>query len=36
LRHRYGELMRLEIARTVESPFEIEAEMRYLLESISE
>lgn len=34
LRHRYGELMRLEIAHTVESPFEIEAEMRYLLDLI--
>ena len=32
LRHRYGELLRQEIARTVESPFEVEAEMRYLLD----
>lgn len=32
LRQRYGELLRQEIARTVESPFEIEAEMRYLLD----
>jgi DNA-directed RNA polymerase specialized sigma24 family protein len=32
LRHRYGELLRGEVARTVESPFEIEAEMRYLLD----
>jgi len=32
LRHRYGELLRQEVARTVESPFEIEAEMRYLLD----
>lgn len=32
LRHRYGELLRQEVARTVESPFEVEAEMRYLLD----
>jgi RNA polymerase sigma-70 factor (ECF subfamily) len=31
LRQRYGELLRLEIAHTVESPLEIEEEMRYLL-----
>ena len=32
LRNRYGELLRQEVARTVESPFEVEAEMRYLLD----
>jgi len=32
LRHRYGELLRQEVARTVASPFETEAEMRYLLD----
>ncbi len=32
LRHRYGELLRREVARTVESPFESEGEMRYLLD----
>ncbi len=36
LRHRYGELLREEVARTVESPFEVEAEMRYLLELLIE
>ncbi len=32
LRHRYSELLRQEVARTVESPFEVDAEMRYLLD----
>jgi RNA polymerase sigma factor (sigma-70 family) len=32
LRHRYGELLREEVAQTVESRIELEAEMRYLLE----
>ncbi len=32
LRHRYAELLRQEIGRTVESPFEIEPEMHYLLD----
>ncbi len=32
LRHRCGELLRQEVARTVESPFEADAEMRYLLD----
>lgn len=36
LRHRYGELLRQEIAHTVESPLEIENEMRYLLDLIME
>jgi DNA-directed RNA polymerase specialized sigma24 family protein len=36
LRHRYGELMRREIAHTVESPFEVENEMRYLLDLLIE
>lgn len=35
LRHRYGELLRQEIARTVESPFEVEAEMHYLLDLLA-
>ncbi|HXP60600.1 MAG TPA: sigma-70 family RNA polymerase sigma factor [Dongiaceae bacterium] len=34
LRHRYGELLRREVAHTVESPLEIEGEMRYLLELV--
>lgn len=36
LRHRYGELLRQEVARTVESPFEAEAEMRYLLDLLAQ
>jgi DNA-directed RNA polymerase specialized sigma24 family protein len=36
LRHRYGEWLRLETARTVESPFEVEVELRYLLELLLE
>lgn len=36
LRHRYGELLRQEVTRTVESPFEAEAEMRYLLDLLIE
>ena len=31
LRQRYGELVREEIAETVESPLEIETEIRYLV-----
>ena len=36
LRQRYGELLRKEVARTVESPLEAEAEMRYLLDLLIE
>ena len=31
LRHRYGELLRQEIARTVSSPAEVDEELRYLI-----
>ncbi|MBM3841142.1 MAG: hypothetical protein FJ398_24945 [Verrucomicrobia bacterium] len=35
LRRRYGELMRMEIANTVSSPDEIEAEIRHLFTVIA-
>jgi RNA polymerase sigma-70 factor (ECF subfamily) len=35
LRHRYGELIRAEIASTVAQPVDVEAEMRYLLGLVS-
>jgi len=35
LRRRFGELLRAEIAETVDGSDEVEAEMRYLLESLS-
>jgi RNA polymerase sigma factor (sigma-70 family) len=35
LRRRYQELVRTEVAHTVESPLEVEAEMRLLLEALS-
>ena len=31
LRHRYGEILREEVANTVSSPDDVEAELRYLL-----
>ncbi len=36
LRHRYAELLHQEIGRTVESPFEVESEMRYLLDLLTQ
>ena len=36
LRRRYGELLRQEIAHTVEKPEEVEEEMRFLLKALSE
>jgi len=36
LRHRYGELIRAEIANTVAQPIEVEDEMRYLLGLLTE
>jgi RNA polymerase sigma-70 factor (ECF subfamily) len=35
LRQRYGELLREEVAQTVETPEEVEDEMKYLLEALS-
>lgn len=34
LRHRFGELLRAEIAHTVERPEDVEAELRYLIEIV--
>ena len=31
LRHRYGEILREEVANTVSSPDDVESELRYLL-----
>jgi RNA polymerase sigma-70 factor (ECF subfamily) len=36
LRHRYGELLRHEIAQTVSGPEEIEEETRYLLKALNQ
>jgi len=36
LRQRYGELLRLEIAQTVSSPEEVEAEIRHLIAVVSQ
>ena len=35
LRHRYGELLRAEIGRTVDSPEEVDGELRYLIQVLS-
>jgi hypothetical protein len=36
LRQRYGELLRSEIAQTVNGPEEVDEEMRYLLQALSQ